>query len=315
MEKLDKILIPYYSGNIYDSRVKGYIKLSTFINSHANPKREIQILINKINVAANKGDKKKKNELKTHLFYFTPSVFIKVGKKRQYTNVESFTGLAQLDFDGLDHVTAINLKQYLFDTYQQIICAYLSPSGKGVKCLIATDQPKDIEEYRELYAGLIDEFDWIDGFDEAPKNAVLPLYLSLDRKILFRDDFDIWTKRGEVANIESYNNLHATAPVQPSIDGDVSVYKSKAYYEKITIDIFTNKMRSIVSEPGHMQMRSACLVLGSRVGAGYIDKNTAMQIAENEIRANAYLQKGIANYIRTSVWAITQGESRPKYYQ
>ena len=124
----------------------------------------------------------------------------------------------------------------------------------------------------------------------------------------------IWNKKG-ILQEESLNNLSSEKPKLKSIiPGDENVYKSNAYYQKITLDIFSNKINAI-GESGHPQLRSACLVLGSRCGAGYLSAGEAMIQAEYLIKSNQYLQKGISGYIATAKWAINQGYGKPKYYQ
>lgn len=77
--------------------------------------------------------------------------------------------------------------------------------------------------------------------------------------------------------------------------------------------MFREKIRAIGAD-GHPQMRRACLILGSRCGAGYIDAFEAEQLAQSEIQMNQYLQKDLKNYITTSKWAINEGRKNPKDY-
>lgn len=312
---MKNIVFPYYKGNIYEPFVEGYVSLDRFIDAHSDPTDTTWKLLSIINDAAINKDKTLKNNLKKQLHYFTPAVVIKIGTARRYENIIRFTGLVQIDIDGIELQDAKDLKVYLFDNYKEFFCLYLSPSGMGVKGLIRIPIVKSVKEYKEYFQGIEDEFDWIHGWDSAPKNPVLPLYISADRKILRRDNATVWTKKGELPDITTYENLTDKIPIRASIDGDSSVYKSKSYYEKITLDIFKKRIDAIVDSDGHMRMRSACLVLGSRVGAGYISLGDADFFAEQVIRGNAYLNKGIENYLKTMNWGITQGIKNPKYYE
>jgi len=69
-----------------------------------------------------------------------------------------------------------------------------------------------------------------------------------------------------------------------------------------------------ITDNGHPQVRSASLILGSRVGAGYITQHEANALMENLIKSNGYLQKNIRGYIKTSKWGIDNGMNNPKYY-
>ena len=88
-----------------------------------------------------------------------------------------------------------------------------------------------------------------------------------------------------------------------------------AFFARITTDIFCNKVDEIVAEPGHPRWRDACLVLGSRVGAGYLSFNEAESIIKNKLYTHSYLRKGIVGYLKTAYWALSEGTKRPKYYE
>ena len=207
---------------------------------------------------------------------------------------------------------SVALKDYLFTTYEQIFCCYLSPSGKGVKALIRIPVSTDLNEFREYYAGLIEEFETIDGFDSSPKNAALPLFLSYDTDLMFRDNATVWSKKGKVMKDSDYDNLIVEPPPYKHFRDDG--YKSKEYYERITIEIFKKKIGEIINDNGHPRLRNACLVLGSRVAAGYLNFGDALALAEYETKINRYLQKDIRNYLRTVSWALNEGMKSPKYY-
>lgn len=305
MEDVLKIKIPYYDGDITNSYALGWITLKQFLRIHKNPNVNSRRLLDEIQSAKNKEEK---NSLKSQLHYFTPSVMIEQGKRRQYKNVVSFTGLVQIDFDGVDDVE--DLKTYLSSEYEQFVCLYSSPSGKGLKGLMRIPIVETIEEYREYYNAIIEELDWIHGFDTAPKNAVLPLYLSYDLDMYINEFATVWDRK-KVIDTAEHESLEKIPT--PEREGDETVYKSNAYYGKISKEIFTKKIQSI-NDNGHPQLRSASIVLGGRVGAGYLSVSDAESLAEQLIRTNNYLQKGIENYIKTANWAIAKGIEKPIYY-
>lgn len=296
----------WYDGNIYNPISRGTLDLKTFIKKHKEPSKRTVDLLDQISKAASEGDLKLKNELKEQLFYFTPSVIIKHDHARRYNNIQNFTGFAQLDFDKLSNIQeAMDFKQYVFDTYPFIATAYLSPSKLGVKCIAVIETSQDVEEYKDYYKALETEMEQYNGFDHAPKNCVLPLYISVDRDILWREPGLMWDiKEDRTVEYVSLNQYESERGQQMSFD-----QKSLQ-----TIALFKEKIEAITSEPGHPRLRDACLVLGSRAGAGYIDVQQAIELAEHMVKMNGYLQKGLTNYLRTAHWAINQGYTNPAYY-
>ena len=300
------LFIPYFSGNIFLTKCMGQVSLEAFINAHQNPKQETINILNKIKIAEQADDKELKRSLKQNLYSFTPSVIIPKGMKRRYSEVVGWTGLMQLDFDKLtDEKQAEELRDYLFNTYKQVVTTYLSPSRKGVKALLKTTTPKDKKHYKALHKAVIMEMEQLDCFDQATTNAMLPLFLSRDKDILYRDIEDCYTW-----NDEDHTEIEYVQLVNEPTNFDTSS-DEKDYLR--TVKIFENKIQNIFSE-GHTQLRSACLILGSRVGAGYISESEAKQLANQMINANGYLNKDLANYHRTANWCILQGINNPKYY-
>jgi hypothetical protein len=309
---MKNIQFQWYDGDITHAIPRGTINLEQFIKKHQQPTQEILKVFDQIEQAALDGDKAQKAQLKAnHLYYFTPGAIF--NGRRRYSNIERFTGLAQIDIDNLETEEAKDLKEYLFDNYKEIYCTYLSPSRKGVKALIRIPVVKSIDEFKEYYKGVENEFDWIAGFDTAPKNLALPLFISWDTDILYREDATVWTRKG-ILQAENLSNLNSKPPAnQTIVEGDAQTFKSNAYYRRITLDIFEKKINAI-TDNGHVQLRSACLVLGSRVGAGYLSQSDAEQFSEYAIKNSQYLQKGISGYITTSRWGIKNGINNVKYY-
>lgn len=304
---MNNLLFPYYSGNIKMPKVLGHVSVSRFIEAHLYPTNDSLALLVKINKASLSGDKKLKNKLKEKLFSFTPSVYVQEGFSRKYDNVDYFTGIYQLDFDGIETPEkAVMIKEHIFDSYDSIICSYLSPSGLGVKCLLKANQPKDIEHYRAIYKAVENEFGQFGYFDTATKNAILPLFLSMDKKILFRKLEEVVEWNKEDWSKEEYINLNDIP--KP----DITTEKLDVYKDKV-VRIITDRINAIVDN-GHPQVRDTSLVLGSRVGAGYLAQYEAEQLIEYLIKSNSYLQKGINGYIKTSRWGIKNGIGQPKFF-
>lgn len=303
------IKFPYYSGNIKFAKCMGHCSLEYFIKAHKNPNPRTRRILEEIKVADSNQDKAAKRALKHQLFSFTPSVYVRKGFKRKYENVILYTGLMQLDFDKLrDKQEAIDLKNHIFKNYKHIITAYLSPSGLGVKCIMRIKKPKSKDQYKALHKAIMLEFEQYDCFDKATTNAMLPLFLSWDPKILYRDYEDCFEWNEEDWNEPEYVELNET----PN-NFNTSYRSDESEYSK-TVRIFTNKVDNIIDN-GHTQLRSACLILGSRAGAGYINSNEAKMIAEMCINRNSYLQKDLNNYKSTALWAVDEGFKNPKYYK
>lgn len=304
----------YYSGDIKKSKPLGYINLDKFIEKHLRPSDKLMAVFNQIEEATNNGDKKLKAELKMrNLYSFTISAIF--NGSRKYSNIIAFNPLAQLDFDGLSSDEAVNLKDYIFEQYEQVVCAYLSPSKKGVKVLLRIpkielkeDVKESVLEYKDYYRAIESEFSSYKGFDPAPKNLALPLFLSHDKNILFRkfEDTLIWDVK-EV--VEEPLNQKYPLPFKP-----YKKLKSNDKNELRAIRTVRKVISGIVSAPGHYQLRSACLVFGTRVGAGYVDIFEAERIVEELVRRNRYLSKGVQGYLTTAKWGLREGMKTPNYY-
>lgn len=299
----------YFSGNILQSRALGVVNLEDLHVAHAKPKSATVLLIDRIRVTT---DIEEKKLLKRQLHAFTPSVIIK--GKRSYNGISEFSGYAQLDFDKLKSDYAEDLKRFLFDTYEPIKMSYISPSGRGVKCIIEIPKIEvglsisdSIEEYKDYYRAIASEFSQYEGFDAAPKNCVLPLFLSYDLKTRYRANGVVW-------------DLKEDAPPPPPIKThnlniSVTEYsdKSQEYFRIKTRGIFERRISAIVDN-GHPQVVEASLILGSRVGFGYMTNTDAASLMEYMISGNHYLAKDVKGYIKTAFWAFNKGANNPKPY-
>jgi hypothetical protein len=298
---MDNIKLQYYLGGVKVNQPTGLVDLETFLERTENPSDKISKLFSLIAEASEKGDKKRKAELKAQLPFVTPAVTVK--KYRRYEDIVSFTGLTQIDFDGIDN--ASDLKHHLFQEFPQFLTVYTSPSLKGVKGLMRIPICKSVEEYQDYYRAIQETFEGYYGFDPAPKNAVLPLFLSWDEFLLKRDSPTVWDKKK--VEEKSFHQLYPLAPrpYNPSRANDKN--RSRA------INTFRKMVNQIVDN-GHPQLRSASLILGTRVGAGYVPRFEAEQEAETAIRNSRYLAKGIKGYTTTAKWAIEEGIKTPKFY-
>jgi CRISPR/Cas system CSM-associated protein Csm2 small subunit len=288
--------IPFYKNDIKSTTPISLIDLTYFlrlIKYSNNNLRSIFDEIKQPNI-----DPKKKAELKQHLFYTTPCIMTDM-QGRGYKNITAFTGVLVLDFDKINN--AVEFKHYLFDTYKFIFACWVSTSGNGVRAFVSIPESTDVEEFKQYFWGLAHEVMFAyNGFDIAPQNCVLPLFISYDPNILVRKIDAQWS----IKKIKSI----VTPQIEPIR------FRSSNIYEKWSIDNFRKSIDKI-NDNGHPQLRAAAYALGGRVGAGYISEYSAINEANNIITTNLYLAKGYAGYKRTAKEMILKGKYQPLYFK
>ena len=292
------ILFQYYGSDIRNTTPLGCVSLDYWIQSMVNPKPEFKDIFEKIQIASLSNNKAEKDELKRHLYFFTPAVL--VNSKRRYSDINRFTGLLTVDFDGLEIDYAKEFKEALFKEYKFIICSWLSASKKGVRALIKIPISKNVNEFKSYYNAIREELSIYNGFDVATQNAVLPMFMSYDTEILFRNDYTEWNKK-------------YTAP-EPLKIQQYFVNESNSNIDKIVIS-GVNKITS----NGHPQLRAVAFALGGYISAGYITESNAIQLIENCINNNVYLNRrhnGLQMaevYKTTAKTMILNGQFKPLF--
>lgn len=289
---MNNIIFNYYAADIKNSKPLGNVSLFGLINSIKNPKPNVKEVFEQIRIAEEVKDLKLKNDLKTKLFSVTPCVFCT--KSRKYVNIVNWTGLVHIDFDHLENDHAISLKDALFNEYKFIIATWLSSSKHGVKVLIKIPVCTSVEEFKHYFNALEDVFSIYHGFDRAPKNCILPLFISYDENILYRSDPETWTKK----------IIPVVAP--PIIQYAVTD-------KSCTVEKIMNSAINKIVDNGHPQLRAAAFSLGGYVGAGYIEQGFALSIIEKMIDSNAYLSHKPLIYKKTAKEMIQKGISTPLY--
>jgi hypothetical protein len=234
----------------------------------------------------------KKQALKSKLYSFTPCVY--VNGPRKYSNIQHWTGLLVLDFDHLASDVAVEFKEYLFNEYKYIITAWLSASRHGVRALVKIPVCTSVDEFKQYYAGIERHLNCYNGFDTAPKNCILPMFISYDADILHRNDAQTWsTKHIEIVR---------PATKQYIIDDKTS-----------TIERIIAKKINVIVDNGHPQLRAAAYLMGGYVGAGYIDQQHAIDAMQQMIDGNGYLSQKASIYKQTSKEMINKGTTQPTY--
>lgn len=290
-----EIILQYYPARVNSKRPIGETDLAYFMEATKNPSEAIKDTFKAIAAAELADDMKRKAELKQeNLYYLTPCVYTD-GKGRSYTNILKWNGIAVLDFDHIEN--AEQFKIFMFNKYKAIFCAYLSPSKKGVKFLVSIPLCTSTDEFKTYYYGLGCQMDRYKGWDGTGQNCILPLFLSWDENLLYRQDPEVWTKKGQKADFYA-------AKTSGTINIDTKDADKKRILEncqKAFLAITTN---------GHPQMRAACISLGGYVAAGYLDESEAIQFVNNLIESNGYLSKGVSGYKKTAKAAIGKGQEK-----
>lgn len=289
----------YYHNDVKTSKPAGEITLDKFLNKVQNPRQDTIELYNAIKAATEAKDEALRAQLKSRLYYFTPAVY--VNDCRRYDSIRNFTGLMPLDFDKIHD--AADFRDYLADEYPFIIAAWLSTSGYGVRALAKIPVVNNVDEYKALFYGIRDVLGIYNGFDMAPQNCVLPLFLSYDADMKQNHFPEIFTQVGV--------NLKALAYAIPQEYKPVHTSPGKLKYIEKTMVTAISK----IHDNGHPQLRSAAVSLGGYVGAGYIDETAAHQMMCSIIRSNTYLNKKPQVYERTALDMIRYGKSKPLYIE
>jgi len=285
----------YYSGNIRDSIPKGYISLAQFVAKTRSPKQDVKALLFDIRT---EDDKARRDQLKTKLPAFTPAAVVLQGASRKYDNIQHFTGLALLDFDGLpDRKYSESFRRALFNEHSFIFASWLSSSGKGVRAIAKIPRVTSTREFKLHYAALEQDFEGYHGFDPAPKNAILPLFFSHDPGILYREE------------PTTYTNTY-TAPDPPKPDPIPRPENSSKYHKWALSNI--ERAINRINSNGHPQLRAAAYAAGGYVGAGYITEAEAIQLIDRLIETG-YLKGKATSYKRTAREMVRKGQSEPLY--
>jgi hypothetical protein len=296
---MNDIIFNYYPANIKIIQPLGWVSLAQFINSVKNPKPETKEIFEQIKLAHERQDQAEKQRLKAKLYYFTPCVQIK--ESRKYDNITAYTGLLCLDFDKLEEDYSNEFKYALFNEYKFIVACWLSASKRGVRAFVKIPICKTVDEFKEYFMALEYDLGIYNGFDSAPKNCVLPLFMSYDQDILYRDDYTTWTKK----------YIPAEKPKREYLSFNNS---SEDELTRRVIHCITKAIDKI-NDNGHPQLRAAAYALGGYVGADYISRSDAESLINNLIERNNYLSQKDDIYKKTALTMINKGIETPLEFE
>jgi len=291
---MQPITFNYYEADIKRSTPLGSVTLDYLINAIRTPKKDIRNVFEQIRIAEECKDMATKQALKSKLYSFTPCVY--VNGPRKYANIQHWTGLLVLDFDHLESDVAVEFKEYLFNEYKCIITAWLSASRHGVRALVKIPVCTSVDEFKHYFAGIERHLNCYNGFDTAPKNCILPMFISYDADILHRNDAQTWsTKHIEII----------PPPVKQYIVDDKTSVIEKIIAKRI----------NTITDTGHIILRATSYLLGGYVGANYIDYNDAIALINNLIDSQSYLSKKPDVYKTTAKQMVDKGLNFPTYLQ
>lgn len=282
----------YYDANIKNSNSLGTVDLIKVLNAIKNPKPKYLELFNQIKIADENNDIALKQKLKASLYSFTPCVLVE--GTRCYDNIKKWTGLLVLDFDHLEIDYAIEFKQALFTEYNYIIACWLSASKHGVRAIISIPECTSVNEFKYYFNAVEKELNIYNGFDPATKNCILPMFLSYDADLLYRENFTTFTKK--------------LIPIERPIVKQFIINDKTPYIEKIIY----NQLQKI-TDAGHPILRATAFLLGGYIAAGYIDQYIATDSIIRMIQSHYYLSKKQDIYIKTAKTMIEKGQSKPVY--
>ena len=162
-------------------------------NGHVD--REIQQI-------RNANDKAHKNKLKGLLPAFTVSATFNDRRKKDQVN--HYNGLIHLDYDGVDNPA--ELKSVLTNL-ETTFCAFISPSGKGLKVFIKTNATLDYHE--QAFKKVRSIYDSYSGIvsDNSVKDVTRLCYISSDPALYLHSDSIVFDAKESIDCGEGYQDM------------------------------------------------------------------------------------------------------------
>ena len=134
-------------------------------------------------------DKKKRNNLKQRLPYVT---FGGTFKSRSNKTLSKHSGLACLDFDGLEKLEEVR-EDINNDNYT--LSSFISPSGNGLKVLVKIPNIDNNDDYQDYYVELIKHYSKYFELDQGTKDIARACYLSADENMYLNPDAELFTEK------------------------------------------------------------------------------------------------------------------------
>lgn len=292
---------PWYRNGIKSIKPEGLISLDQFMKAIISPKPSMVKAFADIAEAGRKGDLLLKDELKTkNLFFTTPSVLVE--PIRDYKSIKEFLPFAVVEYDKIEYADV--LRDYIFEKHKSCIFAFLSPSKTGCKFIFLIDKPTSVEDYKELYFGLIHDLEAFKNLDISNERCVLPLFNSFDPDAKFREDAVPSTKRGY--KLRAFKELERPDFIRPEeVDKET---------EERVITRIKELFDSIDGE-GHPKVLRYSFLIGGWASGNYITEELAQEIINDRIENNEYLSKGVEGYKTTAKQMFNKGLSFPAEFE
>jgi len=149
-----------------------------------------------------------------------------------------------------------------------------------------------IKKYKAYFNGLAKNatFEGFDGFDYAPKNCVLPLFLSYDK--------DLKSRKYEEA-AEWSGEWHEPERV------------TMAILNERRISGIVRSALSKITDSGHLILRAVSYMVGGYVGGGEVSFIFAENLLHSEINGHYYLQQKASTYKKTATDMLHSGSREP----
>lgn len=295
---MSNISFYYYPANVKITKPIGKITLEQFVEANRNPKESVQDLFKKIQVA----DEKEKQELKQKLYYFTPNIQTD-GNGRSYSNITAFNGICVVEFDKIPEF-ASELRDWIFNNFEECFCSYISPSGKGVKTLWKIPVVKNVDEFKAYFYGIAQRFSKIEGFDGSAQNPILPLYLSWDKDLKYRpyEETKTWTIRG--GKINEFKPFEGS--IEETVEGGTEQELDRIFR---AIDQTFDKIER--EQTAHFFLRNLALWVGGLCGYGYLATDEAIDYICDKVKESSYCMKNETGYCTTIRDFIIKGSRAP----
>lgn len=230
----------------FDSKDPRYTNLEAVVEATRSPKQGVRRIIDKVRA----GDSDAKKNLPCILFSGKFS-------ERLDSALIEHSGYAVIDFDKLPDVDEVKNKLKLVP---YITCAFVSPSGNGIKAVAKI--PRSKQHHRKNYEYLLEDLKKKLGladkyFDSTSKNESRICFASYDSDCYYNPEAKVLVPPKEESSIETdYNKL----------------------------GICVNMIRLAPDGQKHHVLLKAARLAGGYVQGGVLDKSLAEQVLEMEIR-------------------------------
>lgn len=158
---------------------------------------------------------------------------------------------------------------------------------------------ESIEEYQDYYRAIDNFFKDFIGFYPTPKNAVLIMFYTYDKKILIKNDATVWKEKRK-----------ADPKPPPPVPASINVLEN--------VDLNTKRVYGYVAaiidgivDNGHPQLRTAAKLLGGFSSFYNLSLSDVEHWIHSKIDFHPYLRKGISGYKKTASEFIINGALEP----